>query len=272
MANSVRIAAYRVAMLRRRRRCWSGWPPRHGLGTARSSPARGAVRRSPPRSAASCPRRDRAGSSTGVAAEPIARAARPPGSGRSMLFALTFKLDDLAHGPDDEAVLARQRLHAASRSGAVLTTPAVWSRRSRGAVARRGCSTTAAGRLPRALGAGVGAGALEPGLLGRGCSPARRWRSSSGAAVFENFTGGMGTAAFLAFLMSVCEPGATPRRSSRCCTALIALSRIAAGALSGVLAERLGYAHYFLLTFAPGAPGVRAAALDPARERGVGRD
>jgi PAT family beta-lactamase induction signal transducer AmpG len=37
-------------------------------------------------------------------------------------------------------------------------------------------------------------------------------------------------------------------------SALLALTRSAAGAVSGDLAERMGYAPYFLLTFAMGIP------------------
>ena len=75
----------------------------------------------------------------------------------------------------------------------------------------------------------------------------------SGAAVFENFAAGLGTAAFLAFLMSVCERRYAATQFALL-TAIYALSRWAVGLVSGVLAERLGFAHYFLLTFAMGVP------------------
>ena len=41
---------------------------------------------------------------------------------------------------------------------------------------------------------------------------------------------------------------------SACCTPVPALSRWAVGLVSGVLAEQLGFVHYFLLTFAIGVP------------------
>jgi MFS transporter, PAT family, beta-lactamase induction signal transducer AmpG len=75
----------------------------------------------------------------------------------------------------------------------------------------------------------------------------------SGAALFENFAAGLGTAAFLAFLMSVCERRYAATQFALL-TAVYALSRWAVGLSSGVLAERLGFAHYFLLTFALGVP------------------
>ena len=75
-----------------------------------------------------------------------------------------------------------------------------------------------------------------------------------GAAVIEQFSGGLGTAAFLAFLMTLCE-----RRHAATQFALLsALYRVAgigAAAVSGFLAERFGYADYFLLTFCLALPG-----------------
>ena len=79
------------------------------------------------------------------------------------------------------------------------------------------------------------------------------------AALFENFAAGLGTAAFLAFLMSVCERRYAATQFALL-TAVYALSRWAAGLSSGVLAERLGFASYFLLTFLAGAAGIPAVA------------
>ncbi|HEX5387219.1 MAG TPA: MFS transporter [Gemmatimonadales bacterium] len=75
----------------------------------------------------------------------------------------------------------------------------------------------------------------------------------TGAAVFENFAAGLGTAAFLAFLMSVCERRYAATQYALL-SAIFALSRWAAGIASGVLAEQLGFARYFLLTFFLGLP------------------
>ena len=73
------------------------------------------------------------------------------------------------------------------------------------------------------------------------------------AALFENFAAGLGTAAFLAFLMSVCERRYAATQFALL-SAIFALSRWAAGLMSGVLAERLGFAAYFFLTFLLGLP------------------
>jgi PAT family beta-lactamase induction signal transducer AmpG len=73
------------------------------------------------------------------------------------------------------------------------------------------------------------------------------------AALFENFAAGMGTAAYLAFLMSICEKRYAATQFALL-SALLAVTRAVAGELSGGLAEQLGYALYFLLTFALAFP------------------
>jgi PAT family beta-lactamase induction signal transducer AmpG len=86
------------------------------------------------------------------------------------------------------------------------------------------------------------------------------------AAVFENFAAGLGTAAFLAFLMSVCERRYAATQFALL-SAVFALSRWAAGLVSGVLAEQLGFGSYFLLTFLMGLPAY--ALLPRIRSAGV---
>ena len=87
-----------------------------------------------------------------------------------------------------------------------------------------------------------------------------------GAAYFESFAAGLGTSAYLAFLMSVCEKRYAATQFALL-SALLALTRWIAGDLSGRLAEQFGYANYFLLTFALGLP---AFALIPRLRRSVG--
>ena len=86
------------------------------------------------------------------------------------------------------------------------------------------------------------------------------------AALFENFAQGLGTAAFLAFLMSVCERRYAATQFALL-SAIFALSRWAAGLVSGVLAERLGFGGYFLVTFMMGLPAY--ALLPRIRNAGV---
>jgi PAT family beta-lactamase induction signal transducer AmpG len=69
-----------------------------------------------------------------------------------------------------------------------------------------------------------------------------------GASAAESFTGGLGTAAFLAFLMAIVDK----RRSAAeyaLLSSVFALSRSVAGWAGGFGAQELGYAAYFLLTF-----------------------
>jgi PAT family beta-lactamase induction signal transducer AmpG len=87
------------------------------------------------------------------------------------------------------------------------------------------------------------------------------------AAYFESLAAGLGTSAYLAFLMSVCEKRYAATQFA-VLTALLAVTRWVAGDLSGGLAERLGYSTYFLLTFFIGLP---AFALIP-RLRGAPRE
>ncbi|MBP6875551.1 MAG: MFS transporter [Candidatus Eisenbacteria bacterium] len=68
------------------------------------------------------------------------------------------------------------------------------------------------------------------------------------ASVVESFTGGLGTAAFLSFLMHLCDRQHAAVQYALL-SALFGLSRSLAGGVSGWGAERLGYAKYFALTF-----------------------
>jgi MFS transporter, PAT family, beta-lactamase induction signal transducer AmpG len=73
------------------------------------------------------------------------------------------------------------------------------------------------------------------------------------AAYFESFAAGLGTSAYLAFLMSICEKRYAATQFA-VLSALLAVTRYITGEFSGGLAERLGYANYFLATFFLGLP------------------
>lgn len=68
------------------------------------------------------------------------------------------------------------------------------------------------------------------------------------ASMIESFTGGLGTASFLAFLMRICskEHAAT---QYALLSATFAITRSFSGAFSGWGAESLGYSSYFTATF-----------------------
>lgn len=67
------------------------------------------------------------------------------------------------------------------------------------------------------------------------------------ASAFESLTQGLGTAALLAFLTAACRPEHAATEYALL-SSLFAFSREIAGAVSGFLAEGLGYPAFFLLT------------------------
>lgn len=73
------------------------------------------------------------------------------------------------------------------------------------------------------------------------------------ASVIEHFTGGLGTAAFLTYLMSVCERRYAATQFA-VLTALFAAGRSLAAYGAGDAVKAMGYANFFLLTFALAVP------------------
>jgi PAT family beta-lactamase induction signal transducer AmpG len=73
------------------------------------------------------------------------------------------------------------------------------------------------------------------------------------AAIIEQFTGGMGTAAFLTFLMALCDKRYAATQYALL-SAVFRLGGIAAASISGFATQRLGYQTYFLLTFGLALP------------------
>jgi PAT family beta-lactamase induction signal transducer AmpG len=68
------------------------------------------------------------------------------------------------------------------------------------------------------------------------------------ASITESFTGGLGTAPFLAFLMTICEKQNAATQYALL-SALFGLTRTVSEAFSGIATEQLGYATYFTVTF-----------------------
>lgn len=85
-----------------------------------------------------------------------------------------------------------------------------------------------------------------------------------GAAIIETFCGGLGTAAFLSFLMFICDRDNAATEYAML-SALFAVARTFAFALSGYFAQDLGYANYYWLTAALALPGL--ALLPRIRDR-----
>jgi PAT family beta-lactamase induction signal transducer AmpG len=73
------------------------------------------------------------------------------------------------------------------------------------------------------------------------------------ASATESFTGGLGTAAFLAFLMAIVQKERAATEYALL-SSVFALSRSVAGWVGGLGAQSMGYANWFLLTFFLAAP------------------
>jgi PAT family beta-lactamase induction signal transducer AmpG len=75
------------------------------------------------------------------------------------------------------------------------------------------------------------------------------------AAVIETFCGGLGTAAFLSFLMFICDREHAATEYAML-SAVFAIGRTGAVMISGALADGLGFAMYYWLTAALALPGL----------------
>ena len=196
--------------------------------------------------------------------EPIRELLARPGIAVAAVFVLTFKLGDLALTPMVKPFWVDSG-YSVEQIGWVQTTLGV------------GASVVGAiagGVATRRLG---GFHALWVLGLVQALSNLTYWAAAKagapttlmyGAAVVEQFTGGMGTAAFLTFLMTLSSRRYAATQFALL-SALYRLAGIAASNLSGVLATRMGYATYFLLTFALALP---AFALLPWVGRAEARE
>ena len=71
----------------------------------------------------------------------------------------------------------------------------------------------------------------------------------------ENLTGGMGTAAFVALLMALCDPRYTATQFAML-TAVAALGRVLAGPPSGLMVESLGWPLFYFISFIIALPAI----------------
>ena len=257
VANSVRIAAYRIAMLVSGGVIiWlagqRGWPAAFIATTAVTAALALFAFFTP-----------RTGESRATAGEPIWQPLRAllarPGVAWVLAFALLFKLGDAAMDPMTRPFWV-DRGFSLQEIGALLTT---------GRMVATVAGAVLGGILTTRLGIFTALWSL--GLL-QAVSNLGYWAAAAvapskalmfAAALFENFSGGMGTAAFVAYLMSVCEHRFAATQYALL-SALLALTRALVGPVAGGLTERIGYAKFFLLTFLLALPGF---ALLPALRR-----
>ena len=87
------------------------------------------------------------------------------------------------------------------------------------------------------------------------------------AIIIENLSGGLGTAAFVAFLMSLCSQAFSATQYALL-SSLNAVSRDLLVAPAGAVAAAIGWPSFFLLTLAAAVPGmVLLLVLRPWRDR-----
>jgi PAT family beta-lactamase induction signal transducer AmpG len=71
----------------------------------------------------------------------------------------------------------------------------------------------------------------------------------------ENICGGMGTAAFVAFMMSLCDRKFSATQYALL-TSLMAVTRVLAGVPTGYMVNSLGWAQFYALSVAGALPGI----------------
>jgi MFS transporter, PAT family, beta-lactamase induction signal transducer AmpG len=246
VANSVRIGAYRVSMfIAGGLLIWvagrSNWPTAFQTGVALLAVLTLAALLLPPA--------QRADADHDSVWTPLRALLERPGIWAVALFALLFKLDIAAMEPMTRPFWV-DRGFTLEEIGVILTTGRIIATVS-GAVVG-GILTTRWGIFRALWVLGMVQALSSLGYAGAAAGTASK-PLMVGVALFENFAAGLGTAAYIAFLMSVCERRYAATQYA-VLSALLALTRTLAGAASGELAERLGYAHYFLLTFLLGLP------------------
>jgi len=167
-----------------------------------------------------------------------------PGSAGVLVFILLYKLGDIAMGPMirpfwlDRGLFVEEIGWISVGLGAALTIA--------GAMAG-GWITSRIGIFHALWTLG-----LAQALSNLGYAAAAYWDLGRpgiyAASVFESFTIGLGTAAFLAFLMRLCEKRWAATQYAFL-SAVFQLCRVLFGAPSGVAAEAMGYAPWFMVTF-----------------------
>lgn len=76
-----------------------------------------------------------------------------------------------------------------------------------------------------------------------------------GAVAFENLSGGMGTAAFVALMMSLCDHRYTATQYALL-SAMASVGRVFVGPPSGYVVEAVGWVAFFFMTFLAALPGL----------------
>jgi len=238
-ANSVRVGAYRVGMLVSGSALlflprWIGWDGTFAVAGALSLGFAALV--------FSCPRVPLRVSREGVL-PPLRRWASRPGVWAVASFVLLYRVGDRALGPMLKPFWVDMGF--ADEEIAIYATSLGVAATTLGAVA--GGILVARIGIYRALW-WLGAVALLSNLAYAAAALADTGKTAVVAAsAVESFCGGLASAAFLSFLMRICEKQHAAVEYALL-TALYAASGAAVALPSGLLAERLGYAAYFAST------------------------
>jgi PAT family beta-lactamase induction signal transducer AmpG len=255
-ANGVRVTAYRVALIGAGGLFLAlagtvGWPIAFlgaaaimGLCALLSMRLPPVIRQPTGGGAASGAGSSRAGSLEQAVWTPFRQFFQYPGFLAVMLFVLTFKLGDMALGPMVRPFWV-DRQFTPVQIGAVPGTLGVI-----GTIlgALLGGALTARWGIFRALWVlGIFQAVSNLGYAGVAALPPSTSLMYA-ASILESFCGGLGTAPFLAFLMSICDKAHAATQYALL-SALFNLTGGVAGTLSGWATARIGYAAYFSLTF-----------------------
>jgi MFS transporter, PAT family, beta-lactamase induction signal transducer AmpG len=178
---------------------------------------------------------------------------RRPGTGWALAFVVSFRLGESLlqkmRWPFLNSAFAMTKADygvVAGTFGVILALAGTWM--GGRAIARFG--------LPRCLWpcllAQNGLNLLYAALAGAGLGVAPRWASSA-VVLLDEFGSGLGTAVLMVFIMRMCR-GERRATEYALVTALMSVGFTFAGALSGFLAQHLGYALFFASTFALAVP------------------
>ena len=175
---------------------------------------------------------------------PLRQFSAHPGFVFVLCFILLYKLGDMALGPMVRPFWV-DRHFSMLQIGAVPGTLGVVS--TIGGALLGGALTKRWGILRALLLLGVAQAASNLTYAAAAALPPSTALMYS-ASMVESFCGGLGTAPFLAFLMSICDKAHAATQYALL-SALFGLTGMVSGVASGWAAEHLGYATYFTVTF-----------------------
>ena len=243
-ANGIRVTAYRVAMLAAGGVLLAiagrlGWPTIFVIAAAIMLVLT-AISFTVPSS--DMPRQGTAGGLRELV-DPLRELITLPAFGAVLLFVLTFKLGDISLTPMTKPFwvdrgFSTQSIGAASSVGIVAAIA--------GALVG-GALTTRWGIFTALWSLGIVQALSNLGYWAASRMPAAE-SVLYGTILLEQFTYGLGTAAFLSFLMSLCSKRYAATQYALL-SALFRVGGLIAGAISGAITQHVGYGTYFFITF-----------------------